>query len=300
MRKTLIKVGWKKDFVEKNTPFMPITGWMGDNLLKNASEGRMFAMHVNPEIPEALCTDRLLDVEAQPGSYSDALDLIADLRKKLRETKTELKELGSRRRQSKSGIDCSIDHYLNSSLCSVLLERLPWLIGLLLIESVSAYSLSRFQSLIDRHMTLALFCPMIVGTAGNAGNQPGVIFTRAVTTGEFDSGDRMQRFIQREMVVALIVSGTLALVALARTAVEHGQADLLSCVAVAAALFVVVQFAIFIGILFSFLLHRCGVDPAAGAAPLLTTLSDVFGVLLLCFISASIFWMAGRHMGDSE
>jgi len=30
----LVKVGWKKDMVEKNIPFLPISGWMGDNLLK--------------------------------------------------------------------------------------------------------------------------------------------------------------------------------------------------------------------------------------------------------------------------
>merc|ERR1712216_343864 len=29
-------VGWKKDFVEKNTPVVPISGWMGDNLLKKS------------------------------------------------------------------------------------------------------------------------------------------------------------------------------------------------------------------------------------------------------------------------
>jgi elongation factor 1-alpha len=34
MASTLIKVGWKKDFVDKSTPFMPISGWIGDNLLK--------------------------------------------------------------------------------------------------------------------------------------------------------------------------------------------------------------------------------------------------------------------------
>jgi elongation factor 1-alpha len=36
MRSMLVKVGWKKDFVEKNTPYMPISGWMGDNLLKKS------------------------------------------------------------------------------------------------------------------------------------------------------------------------------------------------------------------------------------------------------------------------
>merc|ERR1719261_1329383 len=30
----LQKVGWKKDFVLKNTPVMPISGWLGDNLIK--------------------------------------------------------------------------------------------------------------------------------------------------------------------------------------------------------------------------------------------------------------------------
>merc|ERR1712187_980456 len=34
MKSTLIKVGWKKDFVEKGVPYMPISGWMGDNLIK--------------------------------------------------------------------------------------------------------------------------------------------------------------------------------------------------------------------------------------------------------------------------
>merc|ERR1712070_776794 len=36
MASMLVKVGWKKDFVEKNTPMLPISGWMGDNLLKKS------------------------------------------------------------------------------------------------------------------------------------------------------------------------------------------------------------------------------------------------------------------------
>lgn len=34
MKNMLIKVGWKKDFIEKSVPSLPISGWMGDNLLK--------------------------------------------------------------------------------------------------------------------------------------------------------------------------------------------------------------------------------------------------------------------------
>lgn len=32
MRSTLAKVGWKKDFIQKSVPIIPISGWKGDNL----------------------------------------------------------------------------------------------------------------------------------------------------------------------------------------------------------------------------------------------------------------------------
>jgi hypothetical protein len=34
MKSMLVKVNWKKDVVDKNVPFLPISGCMGDNLLK--------------------------------------------------------------------------------------------------------------------------------------------------------------------------------------------------------------------------------------------------------------------------
>ena len=36
MKNMLMKVGWKKDFVEKSTPVLPLSGWMGDNLIKKS------------------------------------------------------------------------------------------------------------------------------------------------------------------------------------------------------------------------------------------------------------------------
>jgi elongation factor 1-alpha len=34
MNNVLQRVGWKKEFVEKSVPFLPISGWKGDNLIK--------------------------------------------------------------------------------------------------------------------------------------------------------------------------------------------------------------------------------------------------------------------------
>lgn len=36
MRHTLVRVGWKDSFVAKSVPVIPISGWMGDNLIKES------------------------------------------------------------------------------------------------------------------------------------------------------------------------------------------------------------------------------------------------------------------------
>ena len=36
MKSMLVKEGWKKGMVEKNVPFLPISGWMGGSLHEHA------------------------------------------------------------------------------------------------------------------------------------------------------------------------------------------------------------------------------------------------------------------------
>eukprot|EP00299_Pterocystis_sp_00344_P014506 c7190_g1_i1.p1 GENE.c7190_g1_i1~~c7190_g1_i1.p1 ORF type:complete len:465 (+),score=105.48 c7190_g1_i1:32-1426(+) len=38
MKNMLQKVGWKKEFVEGGVPYLPISGWMGDNLIKKSEK----------------------------------------------------------------------------------------------------------------------------------------------------------------------------------------------------------------------------------------------------------------------
>jgi elongation factor 1-alpha len=37
MKHMLVRVGWKPDFVEKSVPILPISGWMGDNLIAKST-----------------------------------------------------------------------------------------------------------------------------------------------------------------------------------------------------------------------------------------------------------------------
>ena len=63
------------------------------------------------------------------------------------------------------GRDYSIAAYFDKPLTEILKERLPWTVALLLLESVSALVLTSFNDMIERHLVLALFSPMLVGTA---------------------------------------------------------------------------------------------------------------------------------------
>merc|ERR1719502_878494 len=38
MMNMLSKVGWKKDFLDGGVPYMPISGWLGDNLIKKSDK----------------------------------------------------------------------------------------------------------------------------------------------------------------------------------------------------------------------------------------------------------------------
>ena len=44
VKSMLVKVGWKKDMTEENVPFLPISGWVGDKLLKQYDSTRKLGM----------------------------------------------------------------------------------------------------------------------------------------------------------------------------------------------------------------------------------------------------------------
>ena len=52
-----LQVGWKKDFVDNSVPFLPISGWIGDNLIKKSDNMSWWAP---------------VDVKSQSGKSSKA------------------------------------------------------------------------------------------------------------------------------------------------------------------------------------------------------------------------------------
>lgn len=61
----LARVGWKPDFIEKCVPILPISGWMGDNLIKKSDKmGWWSGMDVKTVDNRTVHINTLLDVSA--------------------------------------------------------------------------------------------------------------------------------------------------------------------------------------------------------------------------------------------
>jgi len=62
MKNMLMKVGWKKDFVANSVPIIPISGWMGDNLLQKSENMKWWnGVDIVTLGGEKMHIDKLLD-----------------------------------------------------------------------------------------------------------------------------------------------------------------------------------------------------------------------------------------------
>ena len=148
--------------------------------------------------------------------------------------------------------------------------------------------MAEFNTMLERHILIALFVPMLVGTGGNAGMQPAVMVVRFLGAGHLDARAR-NAVVRKECAVTAVTSVVLAAVAFGRVYwSNHGPGELREAAAIGISMFLLTWLAVALGVGFSICLDRMGLDPAAGAAPLLASISDLAGITVLVVV-ASLF-----------
>ena len=172
-----------------------------------------------------------------------------------------------------------IERYFDQGLRATLRIRLAWLVALLLLQSLSASMIEA----VDPSGVVVAFVPMVVGTGGSAGNQAVVAVTRAIDGGV--SKADAWRIVGREAAIAAVCSLVLAATTFARVVATD---DAAVAAVVAAAVLGVVGVAAIAGTTLTLLLDSLSVDPAAGAAPLLSTMMDLLGVGVLMVASLAL------------
>ena len=162
--------------------------------------------------------------------------------------------------------------------------RASWLVGLLMLQSVSSFILAGEEDLLAAHPVVVLFLTMLVGAGGNGGNQSAVRGIRGLAVGALNART-VRPFLLRELSMALAITVTLVAVGCARVVVFHGSGR--DALVVSTSLAVIVFTSILIGAVLPLGMHRLRLD-AAHAGTSIQVVMDILGVTVTCFVANAL------------
>ncbi len=174
--------------------------------------------------------------------------------------------------------------YFETSFVRLLYQRSSILIVLFLVQIFSSIIIMHYQKLLEGF--LIFFITMIQSTGGNSSSQSSALAIQGISSGEIHEGT-MNRFVRREMLMAVIIGVILGFVSFARVYALH-RGHFMANLAVSFTLAIIVIVSMFLGSLIPVLLRVFRLDPALSAGPFLATLMDILGLLIYCFISQLI------------
>ena len=163
----------------------------------------------------------------------------------------------------------------DASLVSLWRARIVWLVLLVFGNIFSGAGMAAFEATIADNLALLFFLPLLIASGGNAGAQSATLMVRALATGDVRPSDWGAMFL-REVGIALALGLTMA-IAVSWIGVWRGGQAIASVVAIA--MVVIVLIGALIGVSLPFLFAWLDRDPAAASGPLVTSITDVLGVL---------------------
>ncbi|PLV59885.1 magnesium transporter [Thermotoga sp. KOL6] len=187
--------------------------------------------------------------------------------------------------QKMASMSATYTSYFHTPWWKLILKRSPWLVALLLLESVNGNIISRYESFLASIPVIAAFIPTMIGSAGNTGAQASALMIRGITLNEVKGRDWWKVLFRELMiggVLGLILAGVLYLRAFLIST------DSLLNFAVATALLVLIVYANVMGAILPFVARVFKIDPAFMAGPLLTTIVDVSGIMIYFYVVHSI------------
>ena len=176
----------------------------------------------------------------------------------------------------------SEDGYKASGVWTLAWHRLPWLLILMASAVLCAKLIQHYEELLLLSALGGVVMsniPMLMDTGGNAGSQSSTLIIRAMALDDMTARDDMLA-LGKELLTSLLCGTGLAAVNFLRmvlisrdTVLEAGIISLAVCFTVIAANA--------IGCLLPMLARRLRLDPALMAGPLLTTIVDILGLVIV-------------------
>ncbi len=161
--------------------------------------------------------------------------------------------------------------------------RLPWLMIAFVGQLIAAFIIQSFETTITQIIALTFFMPLIMAMGGNSGIQSSIIVIRGLATGEISIDSTWRRFFREfrvSLLIGFIFGVTIAIVVGLWQNIGMG-------LAIGLALNLVILQATLFGGLIPFILKRANIDPALASGPFITTVNDIFGLLIYLLIISS-------------
>ncbi|MFV0381943.1 MAG: magnesium transporter [Breznakia sp.] len=177
--------------------------------------------------------------------------------------------------------------YLDTGVFDMFRHRIVWLLVLMIGATFTGSVLIIFEDYLNGIAYLAVFIPMLMDAAGNAGNQSSTMITRSLAIREVGVSDMLQVWF-KEIRVATLCGLTMGVVNFFRVRLFMGMVDIETSVVVSLTVMLTVMVAKLIGCTLPMIAVRLKFDPAVMAGPLITTIVDVVALLIYLGL-ASLF-----------
>lgn len=168
--------------------------------------------------------------------------------------------------------------YFRMSLWELYKSRTPWLLFLMLSATFSSLVIRGYENALAAVTVLTAYIPMLTDAGGNAGSQSTSTIIRGVAVGDIRPRD-LPRILWREMRVALLCGGTLAICNIIKLSL-FDRVGLGVALVVSLTLVCTVLLSQLIGGALPLAASKIGIDPAVMASPLITTIVDTTTLLI--------------------
>lgn len=217
-------------------------------------------------IPVADKEDRLVGII----TFDDAMDILQEEATEDIFDKAGLADLNVRESDRS-------ERLVNGSVFQIWRVRLPFLIITMIGGLMAGGVIEAFEEALEAIAAVAIFIPVIMDMGGNAGTQSSTIFARGLILGHINT-KKFVKHLGKETLVGLSMGVLVGIATGVIASVWQGIPEL--GIAVGLALAITMTLATTLGFFIPYTLFKLGIDQAAGADPIITTIKDISGLLI--------------------
>ena len=176
--------------------------------------------------------------------------------------------------------------YLDMSVWQHAINRLPWLLILMVAYIFTGMIITSFEAKLSEIICLVAYMPMLMGTGGNTGSQAATLIIRGLAMDEVEPSDAL-RILWKEVRIGAVIGLILSVFNFVRVCWFDGNGPMIALTVCCAMLFIVI-FAKILGSMIPLLVKKVNLDTALIANPAISSISDAVA-LSIYFAMAAIF-----------